>query len=40
MYEFRYDYGKPKYSKKGKLCYMDTDVEDNVAEDVETRCDT
>ena len=25
MYEFWYDYIKPKYSKKGKLCYIDTD---------------
>ena len=25
MYEFWYDYIKPKYDKKGKLCYMDTD---------------
>ena len=25
IYEFWYDYVKPKYGKKGKLCYMDTD---------------
>ena len=25
MYEFWYDYIKPKYHKKAKLCYMDTD---------------
>ena len=25
MYEFWYDYVKPQYSKKAKLCYMDTD---------------
>ena len=25
MYEFWYDYLKPKYSDKAKLCYMDTD---------------
>ena len=25
MYDFRYDYVKPKYGKKSKLCYMDTD---------------
>ena len=26
MYEFWYDYIKPKYSEKAKLCYMDTGV--------------
>ena len=25
MYEFWYDYIKPKYEDKVKLCYMDTD---------------
>ena len=25
MYEFQYDYVKPKYDEKAKLCYMDTD---------------
>ena len=25
MYEFWYDYIKPKYCEKSKLCYMDTD---------------
>ena len=25
MYEIWYDYIKPKYNKKAKLCYMDTD---------------
>ena len=25
MYKFWYDYVKPKYGKKAKLCYMDTD---------------
>ena len=24
MYEFWYDYVKPRYGKKAKLCYMDT----------------
>ena len=25
MYQFWYDYIKPKYKDKAKLCYMDTD---------------
>ena len=25
MYEFWYDYLKPKYGENGKLCFMDTD---------------
>ena len=25
MYEFWYDYVKPKYGANAKLCYMDTD---------------
>ena len=25
MYEYWYDYMKPKYDNKVKLCYMDTD---------------
>ena len=25
MYEFWYDYIKPKYEDKARLCYMDTD---------------
>ena len=25
MYEFRYDYIKPKYGDRAKLCYIDTD---------------
>ena len=24
MYEFWYDYVRPKYGEKAKLCYMDT----------------
>ena len=48
MYEFWYDYVKPKYGEKIKLCYINTDIvyinkddiyKDNV-EDVETRFDT
>ena len=27
VYEFSYDYIKPKYRKKKKLCYMDTGIE-------------
>ena len=50
MYEFWYDYIKPKYIDNAKLCYMDTDsfimhvkIEDfykNIADDVEKRFDT
>ena len=50
MYEFWYDYIKPKYVEKVKLCYMDTDslivyiktddIYKDIAEDVETRFDT
>ena len=50
MYEFWYDYMKPKYSNDVKLCYMDTDsfimnikIEDfykDFANDVEKRFDT
>ena len=50
MYEFWYDYVKPKYSDNAKLCYMDTDsfimhlkTEDfykDIADDVEKRFDT
>ena len=45
MYEFRYDYVKPKYGENGKLCYMDTgsfivhvktdDIYKDIAEDIE-----
>ena len=50
MYEFWYDYIKPKYEDAAKLCYMDTDsfiihikTEDfyeDIANDVEKRFDT
>ena len=48
MYEFWYDYVKPKYAENPKLCYMDTDIvyiktDDiykDIAKDVETRFDT
>ena len=50
MYEFWYDYIKPKYGDNVKLCYMDTDsfimhikTEDfykDIANDVEKRSDT
>ena len=50
MYEFHYDYMLPKYGKKIKLCYMDTDsfvyrIETHdfyrdIADDVENRFDT
>ena len=50
MYEFWYDYVKPKYGEKVKLCYMDTDsfivyikTDDtykDIVEDIETRFDT
>ena len=50
MYEFWYDYIKPKYQDRAKLCYIDTDsfiihikIEDfykQIANDVETWFDT
>ena len=50
MYEFWYDYLKPKYGENIKLCYMDTDsltvyvktddIYKDIAEDVEKRFDT
>ena len=50
MYEFCYDYMKPKYGNRVKLCYMDTDsfvmnIKTNdfykdIANDVEKRFDT
>ena len=49
MYEFWYDYVKPKYGENEKLCYMDTDsfsfhvkaddIYKDIAEYVETRFD-
>ena len=50
MYEFCYDYIKPKYQQNAKICYMDTDsfniniktenVYKDIADDVEKRFDT
>ena len=50
MYEFWYDYIKPKYQDKVKLCYMDTDsfiihirtkdFDEDIANDVEKWFDT
>ena len=50
IYDFWYDFVKPKYDEKVKLCYMDTgsiivyiktdDIYRDIAEDVETRFDT
>ena len=50
MYEFWYDYLKPKYNDKAKLCYMDTDsfvlniftknVFEDIINDVERLFDT
>ena len=50
MFEFHYDYMKPKYCENLKLCYMDTDslvyhiktkdFYEDIAKDVETRFDT
>ena len=50
MYEFWYDYMKPKYGNKVKLCYMDTesfimniktnDFYEDIDSDVENRFDT
>ena len=47
MHEFWYDYIKPKYCEKAKLCYMDADsfvlyiktdnTYEDISEDVETR---
>ena len=50
MYEFRYDYIKPKYQNNAKLCYTDIDsfiiyfktedVYEDVTDDFEKRFDT
>ena len=50
MHEFWYDYVKPKYDEKAKLCYVDTDsfivyieadvIYKDIAEKVETTFDT
>ena len=50
MYEFWYEYMKPKYVDNVKLCYMDTDsflmriktkdLYEDIADDVEKRFDT
>ena len=46
MYEFWYNYVKPKYAENVKPCYMDTGSfiiqvkTKDIAEDVETRFDT
>ena len=50
MYEFWYDYMKPKYSDNVKLCYLDTDsfimhiktegFYNDIANDIEKRFDT
>ena len=49
MYQFWYDYVKPKYDEKAKMCYMDTDnfivyiktddIYKDIVEGVETRFD-
>ena len=50
MYEFWYDFVKPKHHEASKFCYMDTgivslytqkhDIYEDISEDVETRFDT
>ena len=50
MYEFWYDYVKPKYGEKAKLCYINTgssivyiktdDSYKDTAEDIKSRCHT
>ena len=50
IYDFWYDYVKPKYDEKSKLCYMYTDsfivymktndIYKDIPKDIETRFDT
>ena len=49
MYEFWYDYVKPKFDEEAKLCYMDTDslivyikrdIYKDIAEEVDLKFDT
>ena len=50
IYEFWYDYVKPKYGENAKICYMNTesfivhvktdDIYKDIVEDIETRFDT
>ena len=50
IFEFWYDYVKPKYGKKAKLCYMDKDssivyikagdIYKDISEDFENKFDT
>ena len=47
MYEFQYDYVKPKYGKKSKIVlkgyrqfHKKDDIQKDIAEDVETSFDT
>ena len=50
MYKLQYDYLKPEYGERAKLCYMDRDsfivhikrydIYKEIAENVETKLDT
>ena len=50
IYEFWFDYVKPKYGENAKICYMNTesfivhvktdDIYKDIVEDIETRFDT